>query len=559
MFLPTTPQELSSKGIKRLDIILITGDTYIDSPNIGVAVIGKLLASAGFTVGIIAQPDVNSPDIARLGEPRLFWGVTGGSVDSMIANYTPSLKRRKSDDYTPGGINNRRPDRAVIVYCNLIRRYFKNTCPIIIGGLEASLRRIAHYDYWDNAIRRSILFDAKADILVYGMAERAILDLARCLADGKDFRHIQGICYKSDTAPQDYVQLPSFEEVRASKTAFVQSFRLFYENTDPLTAKGIYQRHADKFLVQNPPAAALSPSELDSIYELPYIRDVHPFYKSQGLVNALETIKTSITTHRGCIGECNFCSIAVHQGRAVVSRTIASILKEAQAISSMHDFKGYISDLGAATANMYGATCPKWSNRGTCTHKRCIFPSVCPNLELGHDKQVELLQAVRGIKGIKKAFVCSGIRYDLVMTDLLNGRAYLRELIRHHTSGQLKVAPEHSCNDVLRLMGKQGIEHLLSFKTEFQRLNRKYSLKQFLTYYLMAGHPGCTLSHMLKLKDFIRRHLKLNPEQVQIFTPTPSTYSTLMYYTGIDPFSMKGIYVAKDIKEKEAQKKALFR
>ncbi len=559
MFLPTTKDELKSLGWDRVDIILITGDTYIDNPYFGVAVIGKVLLNAGFKVGVIAQPDIHSDlDITRLGEPKLFWGVTAGSIDSMVANYTATQKRRKSDDYTPGGQNNRRPDRAVIVYSNLIRTYFKNTRPIVLGGIEASLRRIAHYDYWSDSIRRSILFDAKADILVYGMAEKAINELAECLKQGRDYKNLSGICFISrDKMDAPYIELPSFNRVNSDKNAFIDMFHLFYQNTDPLTAKRLIQQHDNRFLIQNPPAALLTQSELDAIFELEFENDIHPFYKKMGEVKALETIRFSIMTHRGCYGECNFCAIGVHQGRTVQWRSEKSILKEARRLTEFPGFKGYILDVGGPTANMYGFECQKKLEHGVCTHKRCIFPEICPQLRPNHQKQIQLLRKLRQIKGIKKVFVASGIRYDLLLHDEQYGKSYLQEIVNHHVSGQLKVAPEHSAGHVLNLMGKPNFDDLLEFKQLFDKYSAASDKKQFLTYYLIAAHPGCTEGDMQKLKNQVSRLLKMNPEQVQIFTPTPSTYSSLMYYTEMDPFSRKKIFVEKNLVKKEAQKENL--
>ncbi|MBN2089560.1 YgiQ family radical SAM protein [candidate division KSB1 bacterium] len=556
MFLPTTSEEIKNLGWEKLDIILITGDTYIDSPYFGIAVVGKVLLKAGFKVGVIAQPDVHSDlDITRLGEPALFWGVTGGSVDSMVANYTATKKRRKSDDYTPGGQNNRRPDRAVIVYSNLIRTYFKNTRPIVLGGIEASLRRIAHYDYWSDSIRRSIIFDAKADILVYGMAEKALLELAECLKQGANYQHLRGICYiAKEKIEATHIEMPSFQQVITDKNAFIDMFHLFYQNNDPITAKGLLQQHDNRYLVQNPPALLLSEHELDAIYDIKYENNIHPFYQKMGDVRALETIRFSITTHRGCYGECNFCAIAVHQGRTVQWRSEKSILKEAQRITELPGFKGYILDVGGPTANMYGFECQKKLEHGVCTHKRCIFPEICPQLRANHQKQIQLLRKLRQIKGIKKVFVASGIRYDLLLHDDQYGKSYLQEIVNHHVSGQLKVAPEHSESHVLNLMGKSDFDNLLEFKKLFDQYSAAVDKKQFLTYYLIAAHPGCTEVDMQKLKNRVSRLLKINPEQVQIFTPTPSTYSSLMYYTEMDPFSRKRIFVEKSLSKKEAQK-----
>ena len=374
MFFPVTVEEKDKFGWKELDVILISGDTYIDSPYIGTSIIANLLFKHGYRVGVIAQPDINSDEIAKLGEPRLFWGVSAGSVDSMVANYTALKKKRKSDDFTPGGLNNRRPDRATLVYTNLIRKYFKNTKPVILGGIEASLRRIPHYDYWDDKLRRSILFDAKADLIVYGMAEKAIIEVADKLKNGSDFSDVKGICYISKEPPKDYLELPSYEEVKMDKDKFTLMFNSFYKNNDPVTGKGFYIKHGDRYLIQNPPQLPLSESEIDSVYNLNYLRDAHPYYQKQGAIKALETIKFSINTHRGCYGECNFCAISVHQGTTISSRSEKSIIDEATVISKLPGFKGYILDVGGPTANMYGIECTKKIKHGSCLYKRCIFP-----------------------------------------------------------------------------------------------------------------------------------------------------------------------------------------
>ncbi len=558
MFLPTTKQELDKLGWEALDVILVTGDAYVDSPFIGVAIIGKVLVDAGYRVGVIAQPDVHSDeDIARLGEPKLFWGVTGGSIDSMVANYTATKKPKKTDDLTPGGQNERRPDRAVIVYANLIRRVFKNTQPIVLGGVEASLRRVAHYDYWSDKIRRSILFDAKADVLVYGMGEKAALALTQTLKSGGEIENLRGICYISQECKEGYVELPSYEQVARDKQAFVEMFHAFYRNNDPITAKGLCQKQDTRYLVQNPPAPYLTQQELDRIYEMDFERDLHPFYAKQGDVKALETIKFSITTHRGCYGECNFCSIAVHQGRTVRWRSQGSILREARKLVEFPDFKGYIQDLSGPTANMYGFECQKKLRRGSCEDKRCIYPQVCSQLVVDHRRQIELLDKLRQVKGIKKVFVASGIRHDLVLADKKHGPKYLREVVRHHVSGQMKIAPEHTEDRVLRRMGKPGQKLLLEFKDRFYRLTRAAQKDQFLTYYLIAAHPGCTERDMQQLKKIASRILHINPRQVQIFTPTPSNYSSLMYYTETDPFSGEKIFVEKDTAGKARQKNIL--
>jgi len=555
IFLPTTMDEVRQRGWDSLDIILVSGDSYIDTPFNGAAVIGRVLEHAGYHVGIIAQPEItSSADITRLGEPRLFWGVTGGSVDSMVANYTANRFPRRSDDYTPGGQNNRRPDRAVITYTNLIRRFHKNTAPIVLGGIEASLRRVAHYDFWSNGLRRSILFDAKADYILYGMAENSTLELAAALNTGDDPCNIRGLCYISRDRPANYVELPSYEEVITDKLAFIRMFHAFYENNDPITAHGLIQAHGDRLLIQNPPSPHALQTELDAVYALPFQRAQHPYYEKYGPVKALETIGFSISTHWGCYGECNFCAIAVHEGRTVRWRSQESILREVTSLTHLANFKGYISDVGGPTANMYGFECRKKLKSGVCDDKRCIYPQICPALKPDHQPQVELLRKIRQISGVKKAFVASGIRYDMISADEAHGDAYMDELVEHHVSGQLKVAPEHTESRVLELMGKPDQQSLLQFKQKFDELSARAGKKQFLTYYMIAAHPGCGEMEMQRLKRFVHSELQIHPEQVQIFTPTPSTYSTLMYYTGLDPFTLEEVFVERDQAKRDRQK-----
>src|SRR3989339_904277 len=523
MFLPTTKEELIRLSWDSLDIILISGDVYIDSPYDGSAVIGKVLLNAGYRVGIISQPDLDTPlDITRLGEPNLFWGVSGGCVDSMVANYTALMKKKRKDDLTPDGINNRRPDRAVITYVNLIKKYFKNTKPIIIGGIEASLRRIAH-----------------------------------SFKNKKDNKIIKGICYASKDKKEGFLELPSYEEVKSDKMKFIEMFNIFYKNNDPLNAKGLCQKQDFRYLIQNPPNFYLTDYELDKIYDLGYERKVHPYYAKQGKVHALETIQFSIISHQGCFADCNFFSIAVHQGRRVRSRSDKSILKEAEEMTIHENFKGYINDIGGPTANMWDMECPIQNDKGSCKNKKCTNPELCDKMRICHSNQVELLKKLRAIKGIKKVFIGSGIRYELVLEDGKSGIEYLTEVITHHVSGQMKIAPEHSEEKVLKLMGKATASSLRQFKDEFYSLNKKSNKKQFLTYYFIAAHPGCELKDMIRMKEFVKKELKLNPEQVQIFTPTPSTYSTLMYHTGINPFTMQPIFVEKELKKKAIQKKVI--
>jgi len=558
MFLPTTRDEMHKLGWDQADVILISGDTYIDNSFIGISVIGHFLMSRGFRVGVIVQPDIESPaDITRLGEPRLFWGVSGGSVDSMVANYTALLKKRRSDDMTPGGVNNRRPDRAVIIYTNLIRRFFKNTKPIVLGGIEASLRRSVHYDYWTDKLRKSILLDAKADYLVYGMGEKSALQIAENLRDQRSLESIRGLCYLTKTPPVDYLELPSWSAVNESKDTFTEMFHKFYHQNDPITAKGIYQWFGDRCVVQNPPQPWLTEKELDEVHSLPYERTLHPYYGASSSVRALDTLRFSITTHRGCYGECNFCAIAVHQGRTVISRSQESVVAEATAFTRDKEFKGIISDVGGPTANMYGFECSKKMAHGSCAKKQCLAPTQCKKLEPNHSPQISLLRKLRTLPGIRKVFVASGLRYDLIQNDTTHGDTYMQELTRHHVSGQLKVAPEHVSPKLLKLMGKPPMEAVYSFRDRFLEISKEAGKQQFLTYYFIAAHPGCTEEDMHELKKAAGLKLNLHPEQVQVFTPTPSTYSTLMYYTEKNPFTGEDLFVEKSLTKKEQQKAIL--
>ncbi|MEJ2039211.1 MAG: YgiQ family radical SAM protein [Desulfosarcinaceae bacterium] len=564
-FLPTTVKEMKGLGWAQADVILVSGDTYIDSPHIGVSMVGRVLVRAGFRVGVIAQPDVHSAaDITRLGEPRLFWGVSAGCMDSMVANYTALGKPRRSDDLTPGGRNTRRPDRACIAYTNLIRRHFKNTAPIVLGGVEASLRRISHYDGWSDKVRRSVLFDAKADLLVYGMAEQSIVELAEALRDGRDIRGIRGLCYISKTLPEPIpafgeadVVLPDHPTVSRDTQAFTSMFLMFYANNNAHRGQRLLQQQDTRYLVHNPPAAPLSVQELDAVYELPYTRAVHPYYAAHGKTAALETIRFSLTTHRGCYGECRFCAIAVHQGTQVISRSHDSLLREAASFVRHPEFRGVISDVGGPTANMYAIECPRKQRKGPCRDKSCLFPSPCPSLPLNHSAQIDLLRSLARVPGVRKVFVGSGLRYDMVAGDQAHGRRYLAQVLSQNTSGQFKIAPEHCQAHVLALMGKPGRQDLQRFLDMVQGVRGEHRLKVFVTYYLMAAHPGCTLADMRALRDFARQKLGMLPEQVQIFTPTPSTLSTLMYHTGCDPFSGREIFVEKTVSGKMGQKKAL--
>jgi len=555
MFIPTTKKECEKLNWNQLDIILISGDTYLDTPYSGIAIVGKILMNQGYKVGIICQPDINNDvDITRLGEPKLYWGVGAGLVDSMVANYTSTKKFRNNDDFTPGGINNRRPDRAIMTYTNLVRRYFKNTVPIVIGGIEASLRRVVHYDFWTNKVRKSILFDSKADVLVYGMAEKSIIELTLAIKNNEDYRKIQGICYISKEPVEDFIELPSFDKCKSDKLEFINMFHQFYNNNEPLTSKGLCQKHDTRYLIQNPPSDYMKEEEIDEVYDLKYERDVHPYYKAQGEVKALQTIQFSVTTHHGCYGECNFCAISVHQGRTIRSRSQKSIVNEVEEFKNHKEFKGIINDVGGATANMYGYECGRKLKKGVCADISCTSTTVCPALKPDHGEQLELLGKIRQMPHVKKAFVNSGIRYDLINEDKKFGKKYLKTLVDHHISGQMKVAPEHTEDNILRLMGKPNKQTLLNFKADFEDMNKKSGKKQFLTYYLIAAHPGSQMEDMESLKEFTNKNLKLNPEQVQVFIPTPSTYSTLMYYTEMDPWTRKPVFVEKDPVRKQKQK-----
>lgn len=566
MFLPCTPAEIERLGWDAPDVILVSGDAYIDSPFSGIAVIGRVLTAAGFHVAIIAQPNISShEDIRRLGQPRLFWGVSSGCVDSMVANYTATGKPRHQDDFTPGGENTARPDRAVIAYCNLIRAAFKPCKPIVIGGIEASLRRIAHYDFWSDTVRRPLLFDAKADILLYGMAERTVTSLAHALRDAREWRSLRGLCYAlpatSDAMPQGAVALPDFTTVAAptdaGRAAFLDMFGLFAANQEPRTAKPLVQRVDTRCLVHNPPALPLSPAELDAVYALPFMLEAHPCHAAKGKIRALDTIRFSITSHRGCYGECNFCAITMHQGRRVVSRSKASILEEAHRMTRHPKFTGIIQDVGGPTANMYGFECERKAKQGACSDKRCLYPSCCKALSPDHTQQLDLLKKLRHVPGVRKVFVASGIRPDLIAADAHSGAHYIDALAANHVSGQLKLAPEHSETRVLDAMGKPHTDALLYFKEHFDSANKKHGLKQFLTYYLMAAHPECGDGEMQALKRFAAKNLHLSPEQVQIFTPTPSTWSTAMYYTGLNPFTRAPAQVTRGLRAKQDQKDVL--
>ena len=536
MFIPTTRKEMDRLGWREPDVVLVSGDTYTDNSYNGTALVGHWLLDHGFKVGMIAQPDISSgDDISRLGSPRLFWSVSAGCVDSMVANYTPAKKFRKEDDFTPGGVNDRRPDRACIAYTNLIKKHVKGS-PIVLAGIEASLRRIAHYDFWSDSVRRSILFDSKADAIVYGMGELTSLELAQRMQAGEEWRDIDGICRIEPSPPEGCSAMPSYEEVsdRSDRRAFMKAYSIFRRNSDPRTALPLCQRHGDRWLVQNRPRRCMTSEELDSAYGSGFENAVHPYYAKQGKVKALETVRNSVTTHRGCYGDCSFCAISAHQGTTVVSRSEGSILEEVRRMASAKGFNGIIQDIGGPTANMYGIECSKKIAKGRCEDRRCLGDGPCPRMPIDHSRQIALLDSLSSIDGVRRVFVNSGIRYDMIVADRRNGPRYLDDLVAKHVSGQMKIAPEHVSDEVLELMGKPGCGVLLDFKDMFDRTCRRMHRDEYLTYYFMAAHPGCTETDMKELATFCSKELSIHPEQVQVFTPTPSTYSTAMWWCGTD-------------------------
>lgn len=565
-FIPVTMDEMRRRGWDRADVILVSGDAYVDSPYSGVAVIAQTLAKAGYRTAILSQPDISDPDAFRaLGEPALFWGVSPGAVDSMVANYTAAGKRRRNDDFTPGGVNDRRPDRAAIAYANAIRGAWRPCKPIVLGGVEASLRRISHYDFWSDKVRRPVICDAKADALCYGMGERPMLAFAAALKAGRDWRDIPGFCRmaseKDFAPPEGAVELPSFAAVSAptdeGRRAFAEAFRLFAENQDPLTAHTLVQKVDNRWLVHNPPSPPLEQDELDAVHAIGWMLDAPPSIRAQGEIRALDTIRFGITTHRGCYGECRFCAIAVHQGRRIVSRSPGNVIAEVKRMTRHPKFRGTVSDVGGPTANMYGFDCGRKASSGACIGKNCLFPRVCPALKPDHRPQLSLLASLRSVPGVKHVFVASGIRPDLVAADRVCGDRYIDAIARHHVSGQLKLAPEHVVSHVLECMGKPGVADMISFKKKFDAASRCAGKRQFLTYYFIAAHPGCSESDMRELRSFALRELNLRPEQVQIFTPTPLTAATCMYYTGIDPFTGGKVKVERSLSGKQRQKDIL--
>lgn len=553
-----TMKEAKALGINQFDVILVTGDAHVDHPSFGVALIGRVLWDAGFTVGIIAQPDWKSdPDLNKLGMPRLFFGVTSGNVDSMVNNYTANLKVRSDDVYSPCGQGGLRPDRAAIVYSDRLHSIFPGT-PIILGGIEASLRRFAHYDYWSDTIRRSILADAPADMLVFGMGEKQVVRIASRLARGENIRDItdvEGTVIKIEVgrwrsmSHEGYAKLPSFTEVSQDKTLYAAAFDRHFREQDPVRGKPVSQAHPKTVIIQNKPAMPLNTEELDHVYELPYTRKAHPSYKKA--IPALAPVKFSIVSHRGCFASCSFCALTHHQGRIIQSRSIGSLIREVKRMTKMPDFRGIVQDVGGPTANMYAMKCSRWETKGSCLDRICTHP-LCRNLDTSHQKQVELLRKLRNIPGVRKVFIGSGIRYDLVLAD---SSGYLSELCGNHISGQLKVAPEHVSDRITDIMHKPPRAVFDEFRKKFSAENKKLGKEQYIIPYFMSGHPGCTIKDMVELAEYIRDN-HLYTEQVQDFTPTPMTASTCMYHTGIDPFTMKDIHVAKG-KEKRIQRALL--
>ena len=556
-FLPICRKDMDDRGITQFDFVYIIGDAYVDHPSFGPAIISRVLESRGYSVGIISQPDWKDDNsIAIYGEPRLAFLISGGNMDSMVNHYFVSKKHRPTDAYTPGGEINKRPDRATAVYGNLIRRIYKNT-PIIIGGIEASLRRMAHYDYWSDSFKRSILLDSQADLLLYGMGERSIIEVADALNSGiavNDITFIKGTVYKTKTEDgfYDEIRLPDYETMKENKRAYAESFRIQYENTDPFTGKVMVEKYPNGILVvQNPPQEPLTQEEMDAVYELPYMRTYHPSYEEKGGVPAINEIKFSLTSNRGCFGGCNFCALTFHQGRTIQTRSHESIIKEAKQVIAGKDFKGYIHDVGGPTANFRHPSCEKQMKFGVCKNKQCLFPTPCKNMKVDHKDYLSLLRKLRELPGVKKVFVRSGIRFDYLIED--KDDTFFKELVQHHVSGQLKVAPEHISDAVLMRMGKPENKVYERFQKKYKQLNEKLGLKQFLVPYLMSSHPGSTLKEAIELAEYLR-DLGYMPEQVQDFYPTPSTMSTVMYYTEIDPRDMKPVYVCKNPHEKAMQR-----
>ena len=555
-FLPITRREMLDRGWDACDFVYIIGDAYVDHPSFGHAIISRVLESHGYNVGIISQPDWKNPkSIDVFGRPRLGFLVSGGNMDSMVNHYSVTKHHRKTDAFTPGGVMGKRPDYATTVYCNLIRQTYKDV-PILIGGIEASLRRLGHYDYWSDTMKRSILLDSQADLLMYGMGEKTIVEVADALNSGldvKDITYIDGTVFKTK-APDDSlptVTLPSFAEIKADRRRYAESFKIQYANCDPFTAKRLAEPYDNFFVVQNPPQKPLTTAEMDAVYDLPYMRAYHPSYEKAGGVPAIEEVKFSLVSNRGCFGACSFCALTFHQGRIVQTRSHESILREAEIMVKDRDFKGYIHDVGGPTANFRHPACEKQLSKGACGGRQCLYPTPCKNMNADHSDYVALLRKLRKLPGVKKVFVRSGIRYDYMLLDKKN--TFFRELVQYHISGQLKVAPEHVSDAVLARMGKPKNAVYNQFVEEYFALNRQYGMNQYLVPYLMSSHPGSTLKEAVELAEYIR-DMGYNPEQVQDFYPTPSTLSTVMYCTGLDPRTMERVYVPTDPHEKAMQR-----
>lgn len=558
-FLPISKQDMKKRGWNQLDFLYIVGDAYVDHPSFGHAIISRVLEKHGYKVGIVALPDWHSiDDFTVMGKPKLGVLVSAGNIDSMVNHYTVAKKRRHDDMYAPGGKWGMRPDRATIVYCNRIKEAFGSDMPILIGGVEASLRRFAHYDYWDDKIRRSILFDSRASILMYGMGEKQIVEIADKLRDGVPINQITdvpGTCYiSSDCDMNNTTILPSFEECADNKEKYAVSCRLQYYEQNSYIGKTLAQKHGDKYLIQNPPMPPLETDELDEVYALKYMKTYHPVYEKDGGIPAIQEVKFSLTANRGCFGSCNFCALAFHQGRIVTSRSDESLIKEAEEMIKMPDFKGYIHDVGGPTANFRGPACKKQLKTGACKDKQCLFPVPCKNMDINHTKYLNLLRKLRSLKGVKKVFIRSGIRFDYLIND--SDDTFFYELCKYHVSGQLKVAPEHISDNVLKYMGKPENSVFNKFSDKFYKINEKIGKKQYLVPYLMSSHPGSTLRDAVNLAVYLHEH-NINPQQVQDFYPTPGTISTCMFYTEIDPFTMKKVYVPKRSHEKAMQRALL--
>lgn len=556
-FLPISPRDMQARGWEQCDFVYVIGDAYVDHPSFGHAIISRVLEDAGYKVGIISQPDWRDPkSVCLLGKPRLGFLVTGGNMDSMVNHYSVSHHRRKTDAFTPGGVPGKRPDRATIVYCNLIRQTYRDV-PIIIGGVEASLRRLAHYDYWSDKLRRSILLDAQADLLLYGMGERSIREVADGLNSGlsiSNMTYIDGTVYRTEALDDSLptLILPDYVSLQENPRHYAESFQLQTRNTDPFTAKRLAEPYGPRcFVVQNPPQKPLSQKEMDAVYDLPYCRTYHPSYEKAGGVPAIEEVKFSLVSNRGCFGACSFCALTFHQGRIIQTRSHESILAEAEAMTHDPDFKGYIHDVGGPTADFRNPACEKQLTKGVCPGRQCLYPTPCKNLKADHQDYLELLRKLRKLPGVKKVFIRSGIRFDYVLADKKD--TFLRELVRYHVSGQLKVAPEHVSDAVLSKMGKPKNAVYRQFTEKYFALNEQYHLKQYLVPYLMSSHPGSTMKEAVELAEFVR-DMGYMPEQVQDFYPTPSTISTVMYYTGLDPRTMEPVYVPRDPHEKAMQR-----